>query len=151
MIEALKIEERQRIHDSVWADPALHRFEWALMCYFPSKSNGETGWQPKLQELLGQRGEDWELGSYIGSVRLATEYTADSVIDDYMNPRQQRTVVVYCDHTLDSLKVIAKLKTGSADFSWSFVLGFRSPSNLNGDPWQDHLLASPIQTHVTWI
>lgn len=144
MITALKFEERQLIHDTVWADPALHRFEWALMCYYPSKSNGETGWQFRIDALLGKRGEDWELGSYLGNIQLATEYTIGSKFDPIIDSKSFRSVVVYCDHSLDSIKVTEKLMIGEIEFSPSLTLGFRSPLFLKGDPWQDHMIISTI-------
>lgn len=144
MLDALKFEERRLMYNTVWTDPALHRFEWALMCYFPSKLNGGTGWQPRLDALLGKCGEDWELGSYLGNIQLATEYTVESKFDPLFDSKPGRTVVIYCDHTLDSLQVIEKLVIGEVQFTPSLTLGFRSPLVIKGDPWQDHLIIAPI-------
>jgi hypothetical protein len=147
MIEALKAEERQLMYDTVWADPTVHRYEWALMSYFSSKLNGETGWQPRLEALLGIRGQDWELSSYLGNIQLVTEYTKGSKFDPLFDSEPTRSIVVYCDHTLDSISVMEKLLIGDVEFTPSLTLGFRSPLYLRGDPWIDHLLISPITAH----
>lgn len=143
MYETLKASERDFLYDVAWRDPTLHRFQWVLVSYLPSKTNGETGWQTHIEDLLGVRGEEWELGSFYGNMRLVTDYLPGSDPDLWLKPRVQKHIMVYCNHTLDSLQVLERL-VNDKGFTNSLVIGLMSPTHLDGKDWHDYIITSPI-------
>lgn len=148
MYEQLKLEERAFLYEVLWRNEELHRFQWALVSYFPSKSNGETGWQSHIESLLGEQGIEWELSSFHGNMRLVTDYLPGTDPDLWLKPRVQKHIVIYCNHTLDSIQVLEKL-INDKNFTASLVIGLMSPKYLEGADWKDHIITSPIVDHFS--
>jgi hypothetical protein len=144
MFEAAKQEERELMNARIWEDETKHRFQWALISVFPCKVNGDTGWRHHIEKLLGPEGQEWVLGNYQGYIKRAADYEFTTQMEWWDEPAM-RCIVIYCDHTLDSIQVLERLIDGDkSNFTPSLLLGFKSPQYLDGEPWQDHIITKTL-------